>query len=89
VSKVFDLHDAADALKAVEKLEVFKALLKPWRHSEHTIPKSYTLKPHVPGILVNLLMSTYTLVYFVLYYKIFGCSWLPPLYLLYVYVCAH
>jgi len=29
VSKVFDLHDAADALKAVEKLEVFKALLKP------------------------------------------------------------
>lgn len=79
VSKVFDLHDAADALKAVEKLEVFKALLKPWKNSEHTIPKSYTLKPHDPGILANLLMSTYTLVYFVLYYKIFGCSWLPPL----------
>jgi hypothetical protein len=29
VNKVFNLHDAADALKAVEKLEVFKAFVKP------------------------------------------------------------
>lgn len=65
VNKVFNIHDAADALKAVEKLEVFKAFVKPswaFRSTEwkDNIPQMLYLSGCTFPYLISLCMRRLT-----------------------------
>lgn len=59
VNKVFNLHDAAHALQLVEKLEIFKAFVKPswafWSMEwKHNIPQMLYLSDFTSPYLISL-----------------------------------